>query len=149
VPTGGPTAWERSKAEATWYDFACRYVDMKWKRASAKYRKDIARALTAAAPAMLAEGRGRPDDAAIRRALLWHAFNTKQSDDAPADVAKSLAWVAHSAPHRGVMQDHDRPTYLQLRGAGPRLSNSGAVGLWGGWGSNPRPADYESAALTS
>jgi len=20
--------------------------------------------------------------------------------------------------------------------------------MWGGWGSNPRPADYESAALT-
>jgi integrase len=97
VPTGRPTAWERSKAETTWYDFACRYVDIKWKRASAKYRKDIARALTAAAPAMLAEGRGRPDDAAIRRALLRYAFNTKQRDEAPADVAETLAWVARNS----------------------------------------------------
>jgi integrase len=99
LPTGRPTAWERSKAETTWHEFACRYVDMKWKQASAKYRKDIARALTAAAPAMLGDGRGRPDDAAIRRALLRYAFNTKQRDEAPADVAETLAWVArNSAP---------------------------------------------------
>jgi len=57
---------------------------------SAKYRKDIARALTAAAPALVAAGRGRPDDRAIRR-----------------------AWAR-------------------------------AFVKWGGWGSNPRPADYES-----
>jgi hypothetical protein len=25
---------------------------------------------------------------------------------------------------------------------------SPAQAMWGGWGSNPRPADYESAALT-
>jgi hypothetical protein len=43
---------------------------MKWKQASAKYRKDIARALTAATRAMLAEARGRPDDASIGRALV-------------------------------------------------------------------------------
>ena len=55
VSTGRPTAWDRSKVETSWYQFACRYVDMKWKLASAKYRKDIARALIAAAPAMLTE----------------------------------------------------------------------------------------------
>jgi integrase len=99
LATGRPTAWERNKAETTWYEFACRYVDMKWKQASAKYRKDIARALTAATPAMLVDGRGRPDDVATRRALLRYAFNTKQRDEAPADVAETLAWVArNSAP---------------------------------------------------
>jgi integrase len=72
-----PTAWE--------------------KQASAKYRKDIARALTAAAPAMLTDGRGQPDAAAIRRALLRYAFNTKQRDEAPADVAETLAWVARNS----------------------------------------------------
>lgn len=53
VDTGRPTAWDRNRAETTWYEFACRYVDMKWKQASAKYRKDIARALTAASPVLL------------------------------------------------------------------------------------------------
>src|SRR5499427_10916303 len=70
LATGRPAAWERTKADTAWYDFACSYVDMKWKQASAKYRKDIARALIAATPVMLAEVRGRPDDASIRRALV-------------------------------------------------------------------------------
>src|SRR5579859_4499183 len=99
LATGRPTAWERKKAAISWYEFACAYVDMKWKQASAKYRKDIARALTAATPAMLAEGRGRPDDASIRRALVRWGFNTKQRADPPTEVAEVLAWVArNSAP---------------------------------------------------
>src|SRR5215467_6776016 len=96
LATGRPTAWEREKAEITWYEFACTYVDMKWKQASAKYRKDIARALTAATPAMLAEAHGRPDDASIRRALVRWGFNTKQRSEPPDEVAEVLAWVARN-----------------------------------------------------
>ena len=99
LATGRPVAWERAKAETSWYEFACAYADMKWKQASAKYRKDIARALNAATPAMLAEARGRPDDASIRRALARWGFNTKQRSDPPAEIAEVLAWVArNSAP---------------------------------------------------
>jgi integrase len=72
------------------------YVDMKWKQASAKYRKDIARAMTAATPAMLTGGRGRPEDAAIRPALLRYGFNTRQRADLPDDVAETLAWMARN-----------------------------------------------------
>jgi hypothetical protein len=50
LATGRPTAWERAKTDTSWYEFACAYVNVKWKQASAKYRKDIARALTAATP---------------------------------------------------------------------------------------------------
>ena len=99
LATGKPVAWERARAETNWYDFAGAYADMKWKQASAKYRKDIARALTAATPAMLAEGRGRPDDASVRRALIRWGFNTKQRSEPPDEVAEVLAWVArNSAP---------------------------------------------------
>ena len=59
---------------------------MKWKNASAKYRKDIARALTAATPAMLPQERGRPDDASLRHALLRWGFNAKQRSSAPTDA---------------------------------------------------------------
>src|SRR5215470_3168022 len=97
LATGRPTAWERAKADTSWYEFACAYVDMKWKQASAKYRKDIARALTAATPAMLAEARGRPDDASIRRALVRWGFNTKQRSDPPDGVAEVLDWVARNS----------------------------------------------------
>jgi len=96
LATGRPAAWERTKAETTWYEFACLYVDMKWKQASAKYRKDIARALTAATPVMLAETRGRPDDARIRRALIRWGFNTKQRSEPPDEVAEALTWVARN-----------------------------------------------------
>jgi hypothetical protein len=96
LATGRPMAWERAKADISWYEFACAYVDMKWKQASAKYRKDIARALTAATPAMLAEARGRPDDASIRRALVRWGFNTKQRPDPPDDAAEVLDWVARN-----------------------------------------------------
>ncbi len=96
LSTGRPTAWERATAGVSWYEFACAYADMKWKQASAKYRRDIARALTAATPAMLAETRGRPDDASIRRALVRWGFNTKQRSDSPDDVTEVLAWVARN-----------------------------------------------------
>ena len=56
-------------------------------------------ALTAATPAMLAEARGRPDDASIRRALVRWGFNTKQRPDPPDDAAEVLDWVAcNTAP---------------------------------------------------
>ena len=97
LATGRPTAWERKKADTTWYEFACAYVDMKWKQASAKYRKDIACALTAATPAMLAVGRERPEDASIRRALVRWGFNTKQRAEPPDDIAEILAWVGRNS----------------------------------------------------
>src|SRR5579859_50008 len=97
LATGRPAAWERKKADTTWYEFACTYVDMKWKQASAKYRKDIARALTAATPAMLATGRGRPDNASIRRALVRWGFNAKQRAEPPSDVAEVLAWLGRNS----------------------------------------------------
>ena len=73
---------------------------MKWKQASAKYRKDIARAMMAATPEMLTEGRDRPDELSIRRALTRWGFNTKQARlKPPTDVAEVLALVApNSAP---------------------------------------------------
>ena len=105
LDTGRPTAWERTKAVITWYEFACAYVDMKWKLASAKYRKDIARALTAATPAMLTETRGRPDDPSIRRALARWGFNTKQRAEPPADVVEVLSWVARNSTPLSALAD--------------------------------------------
>ena len=50
VATGEPVSWQRDEPGTSWYEFTCAYVDMKWKTASAKYRRAIAQALTAAAP---------------------------------------------------------------------------------------------------
>ena len=45
---------------------------------------------------MLAEARGRPDDASVRRALVRWGFNTKQRPDPPDDAAEVLGWVARN-----------------------------------------------------
>ncbi len=105
LATGKPLAWDRDRHDTTWYEFACAYVDMKWKQASAKYRKDIARAMMAATPAMLTEGRGRPDELSIRRALTRWGFNTKQRAEPPADVAEVLAWVARNSAALSALTD--------------------------------------------
>lgn len=97
LASGRPAAWERRKSDTTWYEFACAYVDMKWKLASAKYRKDIARALTTVTPAMLADTRERSDDASVRRALVRWGFNTKQRPNPPDDVVEILSWVARNS----------------------------------------------------
>ena len=51
MATGEPVSWQRDEPGMTWYEFACAYVDMKWKTASAKYRRAIAQALAAATTA--------------------------------------------------------------------------------------------------
>src|SRR5260370_1212447 len=96
LATGRPVPWQRAEKSMSWYEFACAYADMKWKNASAKYRQDIARALTTATPALLISGRGASSEASIRRALHRWAFNTKQRATAPDDVADVLALVARS-----------------------------------------------------
>ena len=96
--TGRPAAWEREGRHQL-VRVRLPYVDMKWKQASAKYRKDIARALTAATPVMLDGGPRPTRRCSIRRALLRWGFNTKQRSEPPAEMAEVLAWVAgNSAP---------------------------------------------------
>ncbi|MGW4791780.1 tyrosine-type recombinase/integrase [Nonomuraea sp. NPDC004297] len=95
--SGEPVKWARAdQTELTWYEFACKFVDLKWKAASAKYRQDIARALTAATPAMLKNGKEKPDDLILRTAMRRWAFNTKQRPDAAGEMAEALAWLAEN-----------------------------------------------------
>lgn len=93
LTTGRPVAWQREDNDMSWYAFACKYVDMKWKDASAGYRRDIARALTAATPAMYATKRGKPEDKEIRKALTRWAFNSRRRAECPDNVAKILHWL--------------------------------------------------------
>ncbi|MEU7004451.1 tyrosine-type recombinase/integrase [Nonomuraea sp. NPDC046570] len=93
--TGEPVSWERTdRPDMSWYAFACKFVDMKWKGAAAKYRQDIARALTAATPAMYVGARGKPDDRELRSAMHRWGFNTKQRDNAGDGAAVALKWLA-------------------------------------------------------
>ncbi|MFC7659580.1 hypothetical protein ACFQV8_28950 [Pseudonocardia benzenivorans] len=62
--TGQPVSAARPTQSITWLDFACDYIDMKWPRAAATYRRSLSEALTAITPAMLdgrLDGRGVSD----------------------------------------------------------------------------------------
>jgi len=94
--TGEPVSWARSRRpEVSWYDFVCQYVDMKWKAASAKYRRDIARAMVAATPPLIV-GSPPATDLELRSAMNNWGFNTKRRADAPAEVAKRLHWLSEN-----------------------------------------------------
>ena len=96
VDTGRPVSMGRAASDVSWYDFACRYVDMKWKGAAATYRRAIAEALTTATVALVDSQRGRPPEVEIRSALFRWAFNSnlRDSADRPADV---LLWVKRNS----------------------------------------------------
>ena len=81
--------------EMSWYDFACRFVDLKWPHVAATTRRTHAEAMTAVTVLMLSSRRGKPDEKLIRRALTRWAFNTAKRDDksCPDDVKAALAWV--------------------------------------------------------
>jgi hypothetical protein len=63
------------------------------------------------------------------------------------------ALIRHTQPHT-VAPSRTQPRTVSDANVSGRLVLAGqrrfALGLegWGGWGSNPGPADYESAALT-
>jgi integrase len=81
--------------DVVWYEFACEYIDMKWKRAAAKYRKSMAEALMTATLALLTTGREEPDERTIRSALLRWGFNANRRNDpdCPVEIAGALQWV--------------------------------------------------------
>jgi integrase len=93
VATGEPVSWQRDEPGMTWYEFTCAYVDMKWKTASAKYRRAIAQALAAATPPMLVAGDSKPKGRELRSALVNWGCNTKLRGSAPEDVAEILHWL--------------------------------------------------------
>ena len=105
LATGEPVTWSRTRQETvSWYDFACRYVDMKWKSASAKYRQDIARALVAASPPLIV-GRPPASELELRSAMNNWGFNTKRRADAPEDVVERLRWLSlNTRPLRDLTQ---------------------------------------------
>jgi len=92
---GLPVSYSRSLAEISFFDFAQTYVDMKWVRAAAKSRSSNADSMATATMAMLATGRGRPDDKTLRKAMTGWAYNTKRrSNDKPPDIDSALRWLA-------------------------------------------------------
>ena len=106
IGDGLPVSITQPRQEIDWYKFACEYVDMKWPKAAATYRRTIAEALTAVTPVMLANKVGKPNAKEIRATLGTWAFNSqKRGQDRPELVADTLRWIErNSLPLSAVMR---------------------------------------------
>lgn len=101
VASGRPVTMARQSRDISWYEFACKYVDLKWPHVAATTRRTHAEALTAVTSLLLRTDRGKPDDKLIRKALCRWAFNTNRRHDPhrPAEIRAALRWVAkHTHP---------------------------------------------------
>ncbi|RJQ77624.1 integrase [Pseudonocardiaceae bacterium YIM PH 21723] len=106
VATGLPVTMNRAAKEVSWFQFACKYVDMKWPRAAAKSRVGIADSLATITPMMLATERGAPDAALLRKALTGWAFNKKRREDPqPPEIENALKWVARNTRQLSYLKD--------------------------------------------
>ncbi|MET8961340.1 site-specific integrase [Streptomyces sp. NPDC004074] len=97
--TGLPTSMDKKKAELSWYDFALRYLAMKWPHAAPNTRDGINESLTSVTVELLSERPGRPSDATIRRALRNWAFVLPGPSDReiPEGVQDVLHWVSKAS----------------------------------------------------
>jgi integrase len=97
---GLPASMIREKNVMRWFDFAIKYIDMKWSRAAAKSRAGNADALATVTPVMFLTTKGKPADRTVRRALTGWAFNTKRREASkPPEIERALKWIAaNTAP---------------------------------------------------
>lgn len=97
---GLPASMIREKNRMSWFDFAVKYIDMKWPRAAAKTRAGNADALATVTPVMFTTDKGKPDDRTVRRALSGWAFNKKRRETTkPPEIERALKWIAaHTLP---------------------------------------------------
>lgn len=110
--TGRPLSMLRGDRDMSWYEFACRFVDMKWPRVAATTRRTNAEALTALTAAILDGQPGAPEGKVLRSALCRWAFNTARRGDAgPAEISDALRWVERNT--RPVSALGDDPVLLR------------------------------------
>ncbi len=89
-----PDQPEEENPVATWYEFACSYMHMKWAEVAPNSRRSIADALATATTALMTTDRSAPKPAQLRKALYGWAFNAKLRETAPpAHLARTVAWI--------------------------------------------------------
>jgi integrase len=105
--TGLPVSMGNDKRDMGWYDFVCKYVDMKWPDAAATTRVSTAEALMTATMAMLKSKKGMPDDKAVRSALFRWGFNTthRESEVMPETVRSTLEWIKRNTRTVSELED--------------------------------------------
>ncbi|MGI5252516.1 tyrosine-type recombinase/integrase [Actinacidiphila glaucinigra] len=99
VESGLPESMAEKKASLTWYEFALRYLAMKWPHAAPNTRVSINESLASVTAALLDERPGRPAAEVLRKALRNWAFVLPGPNDReiPPDMGNVLHWVAKAS----------------------------------------------------
>ncbi|MPZ81602.1 MAG: tyrosine-type recombinase/integrase [Actinophytocola sp.] len=96
--TGLPISRARKDTDASWYDFTCKYVDMKWPDLAATARQTTAEALIRVASVFVPNGNSATRAGEIRSALRQWGYNTELRTNGviPDDVRMVLDWCSRN-----------------------------------------------------
>ena len=112
--TGQPESQIREFQAVSWFDLACRYVDLKWPRVAAKSRTSIADALATVTPELVITRRGMPDAGQLRAVLYGWAFHTanRQSVQLDGDDETALAWARDNSLKVAALDEKERRSVI-------------------------------------
>ncbi|MGA6163507.1 tyrosine-type recombinase/integrase [Amycolatopsis magusensis] len=106
IVSGLPVSMIRTTETMTWFDFACKYADMKWPDSSPKYRKSLAESLMTITVPML-KGKVPVEPQTLRTALKI-AFNTKARDNEhPSEIQHAIALASRASRRVDELNDPD------------------------------------------
>lgn len=110
VTSGLPVSLTRGTEDRNWFDFACDFVDMKWRDTSPGQRKSTADSLAPISTAMLATQRGAPAQKTLNQAFRL-AFNpSSRGQEQPPQIERALKWIAD---HSRNVSDLSKPDVLR------------------------------------
>src|SRR5215469_10117904 len=115
--TGQPESAVRQQQSITWFDLACRYVDLKWPHVAAKSRTSIADALATVTPILVTTTRGRPEAKTLRAVLYGWAFHkaNRESVKLSGPDAAALRWMRDHSLKVTTLDEKDRRSELIRR----------------------------------
>ena len=115
--TGLPESAVREQRSVTWFDLACRFVDLKWPHLAAKSRMSIADALATVTPVLVTTTRGIPDQRDLRAALYGWAFNRdrRATTELDGDQAAAINWIRANSLQVATLDEKDRRSELVRR----------------------------------
>ncbi|MGA3154640.1 MAG: tyrosine-type recombinase/integrase [Streptosporangiaceae bacterium] len=115
--TGLPESASREQRAVTWFELACRFVDLKWPHVAAKSRTSIADALATVTPVMVTNLRGSPGPEKLRPVLYGWAFHKERRErlKLAGPDAQVLAWVRDHSLKVASLDEKDRRSALIRR----------------------------------
>ncbi|MEV0291010.1 tyrosine-type recombinase/integrase [Kribbella sp. NPDC050820] len=110
--SGLPAPMARKLYTRNWFTHACQYVDAKWPHISPGHRRGISETLTQATLVLFEDERGKPSEAAIRKALHGWAFSKSarngvpvEKAEPPEDLRPVIRWLASNTVELTAFED--------------------------------------------